>query len=153
MQRIGFMTTKTSAETPEPFPSIETPTKSRTDGHPAEPSTAAPSYRELERKLVPLPDSSHRPLPNEAAAAELPREPTVSVTGGDGAFPAADTVKAAVAGLDHLDGTDLQLDVVGGTVTMTGSVARAIDRDRIITALERVHGVAEVRDQLRIRLD
>ena len=153
MHRIGFMTTKPSAETPEPFPSIETPTSSRTDGHPADTSTAAPSYRDLERKLVPLPDSSHRPLQREAAQAEIPREPTVSATGGDGAFPAADTVRAAVAALDNLDGTDLQLDVVGGTVTMAGSVARAIDRDRIVTALERVHGVAEVRDQLRIRLE
>lgn len=134
------MPTRTPAEVPEPFPSVETPSPPR-------------SYRELERTLVPLPDSSHRPTPREEAEAEVPREPQVTATGGSNAFPSAEAVKAAVSALDSVDATDLELQVVSGTVTLGGSVARASDRDRIVTALGKVGGVTEIVDRLRIRLE
>ena len=142
------MPNQTPAETPEPFPSVETPTP-----RPNPSVTPSPSYRELERRLTPLPDSSHRPTPAEEVQAEVPREPQVKAMGGDNAFPNADTVRAAVAALDNLDAADLELDVRSGSVTLSGSVARSSDRDRIITALGKVHGVTEVVDHLRIRLE
>lgn len=124
-------------------------TRNPHDPTPSSASTPAASYRELERKLVPLPDSSHRPTPAEADEAEVPRP--VEVTGGDGAL-SADGVRAAVVALEHVDATDLTLDVVGGSVTVGGSVARTDDRERIVAAVEAVPGVTEVIDRLRVRL-
>ena len=144
------MSDKPTAETPEPFPSIETPT---TTPPPAAQGSAPRSYRELERTLTPLPDSSHRPTPAEAEDAERPRAARVSASGGADAFPAVATVAAAVEGLDGVDVSDLEVDVVAGVVTLAGSVARTSDRDRLITALGKVGGVTEVVDRLRVRID
>ncbi len=146
-------TTRPGAETPEPFPSLPTPSElSHAKGEQRPPrGAAAPSYRDLASQLVPLPDSSHRPTLFEAEEAELPRD--VKVSAGGGAFPAADTMRAAVAALEGVDATDLELDVVGGSVTLSGSVARSSDRDRIVTALGKLHGVTEVLDRLRVRLE
>ncbi|HVV85535.1 MAG TPA: BON domain-containing protein [Kofleriaceae bacterium] len=111
----------------------------------------ARSYRDLERMVTPLPDSSHRPTPSEAAEAEIPKP--VVVSGDEGAYPSADQVRAALVGLGGVDTSDLDVDVAGGTVTVSGSVARTRDREQILGALGRLAGVALVRDHLRVRLD
>lgn len=136
------MPTRTPADIPESFPSVETPT--------AGPRPAARSYRDLERTLTPLPDSSHRPTDAEVAEAELPRP--IEVSGGDG-FPSADAVRAAIERLSAIDASDLELAVIGGSVRLSGSVARASDRDRILAAVHAVPGVTEVVDHLRLRLE
>jgi hypothetical protein len=109
----------------------------------------ARSYRDIERVVTPLPDSSHRPTEAEAAEAELPRPIHVSTDGG----ATGDSVRAAIEALPAVDATDLELDVVGGSVRVAGSVARGADRDQIVAALHTVPGVTEVVDNLRVRLD
>jgi hypothetical protein len=106
------------------------------------------SYGDLVRKLVPLPDSSHRPTHGEEREAEVPREPRVASSGG----AELDTVRAALHGLAGVDVADVQVDVAGTTATVTGSVARGYDRDRVVSALHAAPGVVEVIDHLRIRL-
>ncbi len=131
-----------TAETPEPFPSLPTPTASEGT------ASSDRSYDELTRRLVPLPDSSHRPTVQEERSAETPRPPTVSVEVGD-----ASQLQAALAALTQIDLADVSVALVGGTATLTGSVARTLDRDEIAAALRRAPGVIEVLDQLRIRTD
>ncbi|MBL8622033.1 MAG: BON domain-containing protein [Myxococcales bacterium] len=110
------------------------------------PAAPARSYDALVRAVVPLPDSSHRPSADEAAAAEEPRAP---VTEGPADVRAA--VRAALDALPHADLADVQVAVHQGTATIAGSVARADDRDRIVAALSAIPGLVIV-DELRVRL-
>lgn len=112
-------------------------------------ASSSPSYDELARKNVPLPDSSHRPTRAEETDAEEPRIPAVTADDGSG----DDAVRAALAGLEHVDVSDLTVALSGGTATLSGSVARRLDRERIMSALARIPGVSEVVDRLRIRTE
>lgn len=124
------------------------------DHHPSPPASAdhppARSYRDLERVLTPLPDSSHRPTEAEAAEAELPRP--IRVSSPEGGAVSGDAVRAAIEALPAIDATDLDLSVIGSSVRLSGSVARTSDRDRIVAAVHAVPGVDEVVDLLRVRL-
>lgn len=130
------------------------PDRSSSSSSPEAPATAghppARSYRDLERVLTPLPDSSHRPTRAEAAEAEVPRPVEVSAEGG---AVAADDVRAAIASLAAIDAGDLDVAVIGSSVRLSGSVARTSDRDRVVAAVHQVAGVDEVVDHLRVRLE
>lgn len=140
------MTDKPAADVPAPFPSIPNATAT-----PAE-SSSDRSYDELVRRTVPLPDSSHRPTRDAAIAAEEPR--AAAVTGsGSGDLPGDDAVREALAALEYVDVSDLTVALRGGSATLSGSVARGFDRDRITTALGRIPGVTEIVDHLRIRTE
>ena len=118
------------------------------DSHAPTGHAPATSYRDLERTLTPLPDSSHRPTEAEAAAAEVPRPVETS---GDAATAGA--ARAAIEALPAIDATDLAIDAVDATtIRVEGSVARTTDRDRIVAALHRLPGVTQVTDHLRVRL-
>lgn len=108
-----------------------------------------PSYDDIARRNVPLPDSSHRPTRAEETDAEEPRIPAVT---GDGAA-GDDAVRAALDGLEHVDVSDLTVALSDGVATLSGSVARRLDRERIMSALARIPGVTEVVDRLRIRTE
>ena len=139
------MTDKVTAETPMPFPSIPTTTRS-VEG-------IARTYGDLVRTTVPLPDSSYRPTVAEEQAAVA--SPGTAAAGGTGGKPSTcdERVRIVLAGLDHEDTADVAVAVFGGTATITGSVARGLDRDRIMTALGTIAEITTVVDELRIRTD
>ncbi|MBK9034884.1 MAG: BON domain-containing protein [Myxococcales bacterium] len=99
------------------------------------------------RETVILPDSSHRPtVPEEEAA--LHRKPAPLSL-----HPSMAPIRSALAELDAVDLTDLEVVLTEGHVTLSGSVATRADRDRIVAAVEAVPDHLGVIDTLRIRLD
>lgn len=138
------MTDKVTAETPMPFPSIPTPTSARTEVGPR-------SYEDVVRLTVPLPDSSYRPTTAEEAAAMTP--PAADAASSRAPSSSDDRVRVVLARLDHADTADVSVALFGGTAIITGSVARGLDRDRIITALGTIAEITTVVDELRIRTE
>jgi hypothetical protein len=110
------------------------------------------SYDDLVRDLVPLPDSSHRPLRADAAEAEA-REPGPRITSAfpEDQTPSVATLSSALAALAGADLSDLTVALDGGRVSVEGSVATDEDRDRIVRALGDTPGVITVIDTLRVR--
>jgi hypothetical protein len=111
-----------------------------------------PSYDDLVRGAVPLPDSSHRPSTAEAVAAETrPPGPRINAAFPDDGGANPDDVRGAIEALAGADLADLDVAIDSGRVTIDGSVATQEDRDRIVRAIGAVHGVITVIDTLRVR--
>lgn len=110
------------------------------------------SYDDLVRDIVPLPDSSHRPLRAEASEAEN-RQPGPRFTTAfpDDQTPSAAELRRALDALIGADLSDLTVALDGGRVSVEGSVATDEDRDRIVRALGDAPGVITVIDTLRVR--
>lgn len=104
------------------------------------------SYEEIVRETVILPDSSYRPTIPEEQAALHRAPPPVTV------HPSMAPIRRALAALEAVDLTDLEVALTGGHVTLAGSVATRADRDRIVAAVEAVPDHLGVIDTLRIRL-
>lgn len=110
------------------------------------------SYDDLVREVVPLPDSSHRPLRAEEAEAESRRPgPHFTTAFPDDQSPSAANLRPVLDALAGADLSDLTVALDGGRVTVEGSVATDEDRDRIVRALGDAPGVITVIDTLRIR--
>jgi len=111
-----------------------------------------PSYDDIARATVPLPDSSFRPSRAEVAAAEA-RVPglRISPLWPDDQQPSVAAVQAALEALPGADLTDLEVLLESGRATLVGSVASEDDRTRVLHALTGVPGVTAVIETLRVR--
>ena len=108
----------------------------------------SPSYDDITRRTVPLPDSSHRPSTEEVQDAHdlVHREPTEL----EAMIAAA--VRDGFANDHHLDGSDLGVHVEGTVAVLSGSVVTEEDRKRAVEIAREAPGVSDVIDELRVRL-
>lgn len=91
-----------------------------------------------------------RPPPAAIAGARAPA-PRIATTWPADQMPSVDAVRAALAALDGVDLSDLEIALARGQATIDGTVAGEVDRDRIVRAVNELPGVLAVIDTLRLR--
>lgn len=60
-------------------------------------------------------------------------------------------VKAALLQADDVKGTDINVDTMGGTVTLKGAVESQAQSDRAVTIAKGIEGVKEVKNTLMVK--
>ena len=105
-----------------------------------------------EPKPATAPTPPTRPQPAEKpATAPTPAEParTVGQTFDDATITAK--VKAALLQSPDVKGTDVNVDTVGGKVTLKGALDAQIQIDRAIQLARGAEGVKDVESQLKVK--
>lgn len=102
-------------------------------------------------QTAPSPTTAPAPAPRAGPAGTAPGEPsrTVGQTVDDATITSK--VKAALLQADEVKGTDINVDTMGGTVTLKGAVESQPQIDRAVTIAKGIEGVRDVKNTLMVR--